>query len=311
MSFPLLLSERKARAINNSLTKILKIVSSRSKHSISIAKECQKDINDILRQTMTLINVGNETKINIEQPIRNNSLFNLTSNKSTVKMIKIPKKKNENSQSKKNDNLLEKIKTINKMRISKRNSSESTHSSSTKTDRSKDQPSIYKNKTRSLSQTNIYHQNKDCNKLFNILNESLNKSIKLENVINQYSLNTERKKNFSNELSDINDITKSNLKQKGLKYIRDNKQRNNILFREEMANLIDYGDCHYKLDASLCLKNKNNIYKQYKMIREEADVKEIIPVKIHFSNQIEENNTKISRLYYSNKVRYNHLMSKC
>ena len=66
----------------------------------------------------------------------------------------------------------------------------------------------------------------------------------MENVINQYSLNTERKKNFSNELSDINDITKSNLKQKGLKYIRDNKQRNNILFREEMANLIDYGDCH-------------------------------------------------------------------
>ena len=159
------------------------------------------------------------------------------------------------------------------MRISKRNSSESTHSSSTKTDRSKDQPSIYKNKTRSLSQTNIYHRNKDCNQLFNILN--------------------------------------ANLKQKGLKYIRDNKQRNNILFREEMANLIDYGDCHYKLDASLCLKNKNNIYKQYKMIREEADVKEIIPVKIHFSNQIEENNTKISRLYYSNKVRYNHLMSKC
>ena len=157
-------------------------------------------------------------------------------------MIKIPKKKNENSQSKKNDNLLEKIKTINKMRISKRNSSESTHSSSTKTDRSKDQPSIYTNKTRSLSQTNIYHRNKDCNKLFNILNESLNKSIKLENVINQYSLNTERKKNFSNELSDINDITKSNLKQNGLKYIRDNKQRNNILFREEMANLIDYGD---------------------------------------------------------------------
>ena len=66
----------------------------------------------------------------------------------------------------------------------------------------------------------------------------------MENVINKYSLHTERKKNFSNELSDINDITKSNLKQKGLKYIRDNKQRNNILFREEMANLIDYGDCH-------------------------------------------------------------------
>ena len=42
MSFPLLLSERKARAINNSLTKILKIVSSRSKHSISIGKRMSK-----------------------------------------------------------------------------------------------------------------------------------------------------------------------------------------------------------------------------------------------------------------------------
>ena len=78
-----------------------------------------------------------------------------------------------------------------------------------------------------------------------------------------------------------------------------------------MANLINYGDCHYKLDASLCLKNKTNIYKQYKMIREEADVKETIPVKINFSNKIDENNTKISRLFYSNKVRYNHLLSKC
>lgn len=310
MSLPLLFTERKSHDLSSSLTKILKIASPK-KYSVSIAKECQKDINDILRQTTTLINVGNETNIKIEQPKRNNSLFKLTSNKSLVKMIQIPKKRIESFHSKKQDYLLEKIKTINIKKLSKRTSSDSTQSSLSKTERSKEQSLTDKKKRRSLSQTNITHRNKECNKLFNILNESLNKSIKLENVINQYSLNTERKKNFSNELSDINDITKTKINQKGLKYIRDNKNGNNILFREEMANLIDYGDCHYKLDASLCYKNKTNIYKQYKMIREEADVKEKIPVRFNYSNKIEENNNIISSLFYSNKVRYNHLLSKC
>ena len=299
MSLPLLFSERKSHDFSSSLTKILKIASPK-KYSVSISKQCQKDIDDILRKTKTLINVGNDTTIKIPKLTRSNSQFKFSSNKSLVKMVQIPKKV-------KKDYLLEKIKKISIRKLSKRNSSESSQSSSTKSEKSKEK-SLLK-KTRSLSQTNITHRNKECNKLFNILNESLNKSIILENVINQYSLNTERKKKLTNDLDDISDI--SSPKQKGLEYIRDNKKGNNILFREEMANLIDYGDYHYKLDASLCLKNKNNIYKQYKMIREEADVKEIIPVKIHFSNQIEENNTKISRLYYSNKVRYNHLMSKC
>ena len=299
MSLPLLFSERKSHDFSSSLTKILKIASPK-KYSVSISKQCQKDIDDILRKTKTLINVGNDTTIKIPKLTRSNSQFKLSSNKSLVKMVQIPKKV-------KKDYLLEKIKKISIRKLSKRNSSESSQSSSTKSEKSKEK-SLFK-KTRSLSQTNITHRNKECNKLFNILNESLNKSIILENVINQYSLNTERKKKLTNDLDDISDI--SSPKQKGLKYIRDNKKGNNILFREEMANLIDYGDCHYKLDASLCYKNKTNIYKQYKVIREEAEVKEKIPLRINFSNKIDENNNIISSLFHSNKVRYNHLLSKC
>lgn len=299
MSLPLLFSERKSHDFSSSLTKILKIASPK-KYSVSISKQCQKDIDDILRKTKTLINVGNDTTIKIPKLTRSNSQFKLSSNKSLVKMVQIPKKV-------KKDYLLEKIKKISIRKLSKRNSSESSQSSSTKSEKSKEK-SLLK-KTRSLSQTNITHRNKECNKLFNILNESLNKSIILENVINQYSLNTERKKKLTNDLDDISDI--SSPKQKGLKYIRDNKKGNNILFREEMANLIDYGDCHYKLDASLCYKNKTNIYKQYKVIREEAEVKEKIPLRINFSNKIDENNNIISSLFHSNKVRYNHLLSKC
>ena len=299
MSLPLLFSERKSHDFSSSLTKILKIASPK-KYSVSISKQCQKDIDDILRKTKTLINVGNDTTIKIPKLTRSNSQFKLSSNKSLVKMVQIPKKV-------KKDYLLEKIKKISIRKLSKRNSSESSQSSSTKSEKSKEK-SLLK-KTRSLSQTNITHRNKECNKLFNILNESLNKSIILENVINQYSLNTERKKKLTNDLDDISDI--SSPKQKGLKYIRDNKKGNNILFREEMANLIDYGDCHYKLDASLCYKNKTNIYKQYKVIREEAKVKEKIPLRINFSNKIDENNNIISSLFHSNKVRYNHLLSKC
>ena len=299
MSLPLLFSERKSHDFSSSLTKILKIASPK-KYSVSISKQCQKDIDDILRKTKTLINVGNDTTIKIPKLTRSNSQFKLASNKSLVKMVQIPKKV-------KKDYLLEKIKKISIRKLSKGNSSESSQSSSTKSEKSKEK-SLLK-KTRSLSQTNITHRNKECNKLFNILNESLNKSIILENVINQYSLNTERKKKLTNDLDDISDI--SSPKQKGLKYIRDNKKGNNILFREEMANLIDYGDCHYKLDASLCYKNKTNIYKQYKVIREEAEVKEKIPLRINFSNKIDENNNIISSLFHSNKVRYNHLLSKC
>ena len=299
MSLPLLFSERKSHDFSSSLTKILKIASPK-KYSVSISKQCQKDIDDILRKTKTLINVGNDTTIKIPKLTRSNSQFKLSSNKSLVKMVQIPKKV-------KKDYLLEKIKKISIRKLSKRNSSESSQSSSTKSEKSKEK-SLLK-KTRSLSQTNISYRNKECNKLFNILNESLNKSIILENVINQYSLNTERKKKLTNDLDDISDI--SSPKQKGLKYIRDNKKGNNILFREEMANLIDYGDCHYKLDASLCYKNKTNIYKQYKVIREEAEVKEKIPLRINFSNKIDENNNIISSLFHSNKVRYNHLLSKC
>ena len=299
MSLPLLFSERKSHDFSSSLTKILKIASPK-KYSVSISKQCQKDIDDILRKTKTLINVGNDTTIKIPKLTRSNSQFKLSSNKSLVKMVQIPKKV-------KKDYLLEKIKKISIRKLSKGNSSESSQSSSTKSEKSKEK-SLLK-KTRSLSQTNITHRNKECNKLFNILNESLNKSIILENVINQYSLNTERKKKLTNDLDDISDI--SSPKQKGLKYIRDNKKGNSILFREEMANLIDYGDCHYKLDASLCYKNKTNIYKQYKVIREEAEVKEKIPLRINFSNKIDENNNIISSLFHSNKVRYNHLLSKC
>ena len=299
MSLPLLFSERKSHDFSSSLTKILKIASPK-KYSVSISKQCQKDIDDILRKTKTLINVGNDTTIKIPKLTRSNSQFKLSSNKSLVKMVQIPKKV-------KKDYLLEKIKKISIRKLSKGNSSESSQSSSTKSEKSKEK-SLLK-KTRSLSQTNITHRNKECNKLFNILNESLNKSIILENVINQYSLNTERKKKLTNDLDDISDI--SSPKQKGLKYIRDNKKGNNILFREEMANLIDYGDCHYKLDASLCYKNKTNIYKQYKVIREEAEVKEKIPLRINFSNKIDENNNIISSLFHSNRVRYNHLLSKC
>ena len=299
MSLPLLFSERKSHDFSSSLTKILKIASPK-KYSVSISKQCQKDIDDILRKTKTLINVGNDTTIKIPKLTRSNSQFKLSSNKSLVKMVQIPKKV-------KKDYLLEKIKKISIRKLSKGNSSESSQSSSTKSEKSKEK-SLLK-KTRSLSQTNITHRNKECNKLFNILNESLNKSIILENVINQYSLNTERKKKLTNDLDDISDI--SSPKQKGLKYIRDNKKGNNILFREEMANLIDYGDCHYKLDASLCYKNKTNIYKQYKVIREEAKVKEKIPLRINFSNKIDENNNIISSLFHSNRVRYNHLLSKC
>lgn len=299
MSLPLLFSERKSHDFSSSLTKILKIASPK-KYSVSISKQCQKDIDDILRKTKTLINVGNDTTIKIPKLTRSNSQFKLSSNKSLVKMVQIPKKV-------KKDYLLEKIKKISIRKLSKSNSSESSQSSSTKSEKSKEK-SLLK-KTRSLSQTNITHRNKECNKLFNILNESLNKSIILENVINQYSLNTERKKKLTNDLDDISDI--SSPKQKGLKYIRDNKKGNNILFREEMANLIDYGDCHYKLDASLCYKNKTNIYKQYKVIREEAKVKEKIPLRINFSNKIDENNNIISSLFHSNRVRYNHLLSKC
>ena len=299
MSLPLLFSERKSHDFSSSLTKILKIASPK-KYSVSISKQCQKDIDDILRKTKTLINVGNDTTIKIPKLTRSNSQFKLSSNKSLVKMVQIPKKV-------KKDYLLEKIKKISIRKLSKRNSSESSQSSSTKSEKSKEK-SLLK-KTRSLSQTNITYRNKECNKLFNILNESLNKSIILENVINQYSLNTERKKKLTNDLDDISDI--SSPKQKGLKYIRNNKKGNSILFREEMANLIDYGDCHYKLDASLCYKNKTNIYKQYKVIREEAEVKEKIPLRINFSNKIDENNNIISSLFHSNKVRYNHLLSKC
>ena len=299
MSLPLLFSERKSHDFSSSLTKILKIASPK-KYSVSISKQCQKDIDDILRKTKTLINVGNDTTIKIPKLTRSNSQFKLSSNKSLVKMVQIPKKV-------KKDYLLEKIKKISIRKLSKRNSSESSQSSSTKSEKSKEK-SLLK-KTRSLSQTNITYRNKECNKLFNILNESLNKSIILENVINQYSLNTERKKKLTNDLDDISDI--SSPKQKGLKYIRDNKKGNSILFREEMANLIDYGDCHYKLDASLCYKNKTNIYKQYKVIREEAEVKEKIPLRINFSNKIDENNNIISSLFHSNRVRYNHLLSKC
>ena len=299
MSLPLLFSERKSHDFSSSLTKILKIASPK-KYSVSISKQCQKDIDDILRKTKTLINVGNDTTIKIPKLTRSNSQFKLSSNKSLVKMVQIPKKV-------KKDYLLEKIKKISIRKLSKRNSSESSQSSSTKSEKSKEK-SLLK-KTRSLSQTNITYRNKECNKLFNILNESLNKSIILENVINQYSLNTERKKKLTNDLDDISDI--SSPKQKGLKYIRNNKKGNSILFREEMANLIDYGDCHYKLDASLCYKNKTNIYKQYKVIREEAKVKEKIPLRINFSNKIDENNNIISSLFHSNRVRYNHLLSKC
>ena len=299
MSLPLLFSERKSHDFSSSLTKILKIASPK-KYSVSILKQCQKDIDDILRKTKTLINVGNDTTIKIPKLTRSNSQFKLSSNKSLVKMVQIPKKV-------KKDYLLEKIKKISIRKLSKGNSSESSQSSSTKSEKSKEK-SLLK-RTRSLSQTNITNRNKECNKLFNILNESLNKSIILENVINQYSLNTERKKKLTNDLDDISDI--SSPKQKGLKYIRDNKKGNNILFREEMANLIDYGDCHYKLDASLCYKNKTNIYKQYKVIREEAKVKEKIPLRINFSNKIDENNNIISSLFHSNRVRYNHLLSKC
>ena len=159
MSLPLLFSERKSHDFSSSLTKILKIASPK-KYSVSISKQCQKDIDDILRKTKTLINVGNDTTIKIPKLTRSNSQFKLSSNKSLVKMVQIPKKV-------KKDYLLEKIKKISIRKLSKRNSSESSQSSSTKSEKSKEK-SLLK-KTRSLSQTNITYRNKECNKLFNIL----------------------------------------------------------------------------------------------------------------------------------------------
>lgn len=277
------------------------------KNSNDIDKQFDKGLNDIMNQTNKLINVGNTIDIRLDE-----SFYKCNKNFSCSEL---PVKK------------IKKIKTI-RLKVPQRTLSTialrktiSTHrnrsisyaidnGSSTRSLNNKDEVAIssrstfnfskYKSKS-SLSQSDRYSE------INNLINKSLTKSVLLDKIMLQYSNKNSHKKHKEKELPALN-----RPKPKEIDKMRILKKNNNIICREETANLIDYGDCHYKLNSMLCYHNKKNIIEKYNLLREKANLDDNKKEKSDkaYSNRIEANNQIITRLFIDNNHHYKKLINK-
>ena len=162
------------------------------------------------------------------------------------------------------------------------------------------------------------------NKIAGILSGSESVSSLLEKKISVDSLtiikSSDRdwkRKQMAKEFNELNQIGQNELVQTNkLKYMKkknkhQHEEKNTVLLREEMANLIDFGDCHSKLNEDFCFKNKNDIYKRYKIIQQQAKVP-INEKNLNTPNteNVIRNKYIIMGLFSKNKKCYEHIIKK-
>lgn len=280
----------------------------------SFSNECQNEINDIKSKTNFLVNMGNTTQVDIEEIF---SRKNKTPNQLDYSQKEKLRIKTKKSQSMKIS--IKKIITCTERTKNTNRSAERTFHNNPIENLIKEpssQKGIY-NKKRSLSQTELEYHNKKLKQINSLCINSLYHSKIFKNDVNQKK-NSEHSKNLKrskSELGEINSIGKKYNTSKKLKYIKDPKMNSQVLFREGTANLIDYGDCHYKLDASFCYKNKKNIYQGYKELRKKANISpknddEDKKLNIKPQSKLIENHRMIECLLMSNKFHYDQIFKK-
>lgn len=280
----------------------------------SFSNECQNEINDIKNKTNLLVNIGNTTPVDIEEMFtRENKISN--------RIIYSPKLKSR-IKTKKSQSVKISIKKIPIRTERTKNTNRSTgrtfrnNSIENLIKEPSSQKSIY-NKKRALSQTELEYHNKKYKQINSLCINSLYLSKMFKNSVNNKN-NSARSKNLKRstcELGEINSIGKKFNTSKKLKLIKDPKMNSQILFREVTANLIEYGDCHYKLDASFCYKNKKNIYQGYKELRKKANIGPTGEDEDKKSNtkspsKLIENHQIIENLLISNKFHYEQIFKK-
>ena len=180
---------------------------------------------------------------------------------------------------------------------------------------------------KSFSQKNILENKIKLQKLQNIASFSLKKSEDISQNIHFYL----DKKNDDNSIDrlnsgkiieddsfihDINQICKAKKeKHLGMKYIKNQNSGTFCLIKQEMANLMNFGDFYYRLEDSLFYKNRKSIYKQYPSVQKAANLKMYSEDDMQYLN---ENNSKnlhknqriIHGLVYKNQKIMSSILSK-
>ena len=102
----------------------------------------------------------------------------------------------------------------------------------------------------------------------------------------------------------------------GMKYIKDGKNGKSYLIKQGMANLMGFGDFYYRLEDTICYKNKKAIYQKYPVVRKEAELinvyaeEEEKTTKIKEAKKMHRNQRIIHGLMYRNQKLLNDIMSK-
>ena len=280
------------------------------KSSKDMEKQFDQGLNDIMNQTNKLIDVGNELDVKLDESFykcnNHHSCSELPVKKiKKIKTIrlKVPQRSTSTITLKKT------ISTNRNHSVSYGIENGSTRSSNTKEllspTRGTFYCSNYKSK-RALSQSDRYTEIK------NLINKSLTKSVLLDKIMLRYSNKNAHKKKRNKEKEKELPALKR-IKPDKLEKVRLLKNSNaNIICREETANLIDYGDCHYKLNSMLCYHNKKNIIEKYNILREKANLDDNKKEKSEkaYSNRIEANNHIITRLFIDNNHQYKKIINK-
>lgn len=185
--------------------------------------------------------------------------------------------------------------------------------SSTKTNSKSISPKAVKKfpfnyKTKSIKHKRNEQYGKLTNALKNIIYNSECFTKKIENSFNAISNVNNREIKTKIKGFDLKDFTvlvngkkRKDKEDQRIKYL---KYKKDVCLRYGLVNLIDFGDCYSKLDASYCLQNKNDIYKRYNKLRKELHI--IKENKSHTDrdksfNYIFKNNINAIDLYYKTK----------
>ena len=100
-----------------------------------------------------------------------------------------------------------------------------------------------------------------------------------------------------------------------MKYIKNQNSGTFCLIKQEMANLMNFGDFYYRLEDSLFYKNRKSIIKQYPSVQKAANLKMYSEDDMQYLN--ENNNKNLHRnqriihgLVYKNQKIMSSILSK-
>lgn len=180
---------------------------------------------------------------------------------------------------------------------------------------------------KSFSQNNILENKIKLQKIQNIASFSLKKSEDISQNIHFYldkksndnsieRLNSCKIEEDDSFIHDINQICKPRKEKNfGMKYIKNSKSGTFSLIKQEMANLMNFGDFYYKLEDSLFYKNRKSIYKQYPSVQKAANLKMFSEDGMQSLNEnsnknLHRNQRIIHGLVYKNQKKMNSILSK-